>query len=105
MSSENRLVIRINGRDQTALLATLLGDTIFTDRELDILKTLVKLATTEVTPEVRRYVKEYLKISRENLNNMLIRMQAKGVFDKQWKISHTFGPLFEPFDEILLKLR
>jgi DNA-binding CsgD family transcriptional regulator len=105
MPEGKRLTVRLNGTDRLPLIARLLSDIPFTDREMEILRTLLELNTEEITQEVRRKMKERMDISRENLNNMLIRMQAKNIFGRDWRINKTFAPLFGKIDEIVVKLK
>jgi Trp operon repressor len=105
MGNKSTLEVKLNGRDHIAILVNLLTETVLTDRELGILKVLITAEETIATPNTRRLIKEKLNISRENLNNMLIRMQVKGIFDKHWKVTGAYMPLFGTVDTIIVKLK
>lgn len=103
-TKDNRITVRVNGKDHIPPILNLLRDTEFTERELEIFRIIISLNKRTITPDIRRHIKDQLDVSRENLNNMLIRMKGKGIFDDEWNVNKLYHPLFGKVEEILIKL-
>lgn len=81
------ITIDKDGIDTFTLITSLILEAGLTKRESSILKIIVQMKCTKLTDQSRKEITSKLGITRENLNNVLIRMQLKKVFDAEWNVS------------------
>jgi DNA-binding MarR family transcriptional regulator len=89
------ITIRKNKGDPFLMIVGLILDKELTPREMQILRTLTEMQSTKLDEHKRKELCTRMGISRENLNNMLIRMIPKGVFDKDWNLNCELLPLMQ----------
>lgn len=93
---DNYLKISLPKRiDAVELLTGIILEPTLTKREMKILRYLVDSRTGQITDEVRKDICNDQNISRMNLNNVLIRMQLKGVFTRDWVVSRKLDVLYQ----------
>jgi len=100
----NTITVHRNGSDDhLELLIELVSNITVTKRECEIIRALLTMQQEGIDSDMRKSLKGYLRISRENLNNMLLRMQRKGLLDEDWKLSGEYMPLMEQVDQLVVK--
>jgi hypothetical protein len=107
MKPATSIIIPHYGNNALGCLMNLVLEATLTPREVTIIKALMDMEATSLNDQVRKSVYTTLGITRENLNNMLLRMQAKGVFDKEWNLSERLLPLmgYKYLKHIIIRLK